>query len=437
VPADAAPPGPRLGRLAAAQVRYGVVRRRLLAENPAFRRWEEPAPVSAADLADLARRSRGTLYLEWAVLDEKTTLLFALGDDGKGLTARALRLPVGAGALGRLTRGWRRALVGNNVAVAQTERQFARDLFDALLGPAERAGLLAPGRFNRLVLVPDGPLLDIPFAALEDRAGRRLVERFPLSRAISLGALCLPDLPEPAGKSAAGLDLFCAASPASPAQVASAGGRVRGSGGAATPPLRFRPLRHAAEEAKGISALFPGALTLTGGAMTESALRREMGRHAVLHFVTHGVLDPANGLGSWLLLSPEAGADPEHDGRLEAREIMGMSLSARMAVLSSCASGRGQDQGGDGVLGFAWAFRAAGCPSVVSSLWEIDDRATARLMAAFYARLRAGAAKDEALRGAMLTLRREDRTRRPFFWAAFDITGDAGPIITKKASPGR
>jgi CHAT domain-containing protein len=332
-------------------------------------------------------------------VDENTTLLFALsGKDG----LRPFTLPVGRAEWKALVDSWRTALT----EARHSETKEAATLSRLLLGPLERAGLLPCSRYTCLVLVPDGPLLDIPFAALPDGTGKRLVESYALSSSASLGALTWPANPRQPSAS-----LLCA--------VDSAGrrGEARGS----PPRDGFGPLRHARAEAKEVTRLFPGALRLAGARAREGVIKKQIGRYTVLHFATHGVLMASNGLLSWLMLAPEPPTSRE-DGRLEAREIAGLPLSAQLAVLSACETGRGQALGGEGLLGLAWAFRAAGCASVVASHWRVDDAATGRLMALFYRDLQAGRRKDAALQQAMLSVR--EAHAEPFFWAAFQIMGD-------------
>src|SRR5205085_7778557 len=97
-------------------------------------------------------------------------------------------------------------------------------------------------------------------------------------------------------------------------------------------------------------------------------------------------------------------------------------------ALSACETGRGQLRGGEGLMGLAWAFRAAGCPSVIASQWQVDDAATASLMDRFYKALRTGKPKDEALRAAMLSVRGEPGHGHPYYWAAFQVFGDTAPL---------
>src|SRR6185437_8454913 len=131
-------------------------------------------------------------------------------------------------------------------------------------------------------------------------------------------------------------------------------------------------LKYAREEGEAVVDLVPGALGLVGPQAREAEVKQEIGEYALLHFATHGYLDPVNSLRSGLVLAPEP-RDGTEDGVLEAREIMGLKLSAKLAVLSACETARGQARGGEGLQSLAWAFRAAGCPSVVASQWQVND----------------------------------------------------------------
>ncbi len=110
-----------------------------------------------------------------------------------------------------------------------------------------------------------------------------------------------------------------------------------------------------------------------------------------------------------------------------------MPLAARLAVLSACETGLGQQSGGEGVLGLPWAFRAAGCPTVVASLWDVDANRTSDLMIGFYRALYDRQTKrslpvDEALRRAALRMIHDPRTKSAYDWAAFQVYGDTRPL---------
>ena len=104
---------------------------------------------------------------------------------------------------------------------------------------------------------------------------------------------------------------------------------------------------------------------------------------------------------------------------------MNMKLKAQLAVLSACDTGRG-DITGDGVVGLSRSFIAAGVPSVIVSLWQVDDRSTSELMTEFYEQLMADKKRDkaQALRKAMLKTMKKYPTR-PRYWAAFTLIGES------------
>jgi CHAT domain-containing protein len=134
-------------------------------------------------------------------------------------------------------------------------------------------------------------------------------------------------------------------------------------------------------------------------------------------------------MASGLLLTPPPAEPPpghtDDDGALQAWEIFSqLRLRAELAVLSACQTGLGKNVAGEGLVGLTRALQYAGCRSVIASQWQVDDASTAALMGALHRGLRAGLAKDEALRRAMAAVRAEPRTAHPYYWAAFLLTGD-------------
>jgi CHAT domain-containing protein len=222
----------------------------------------------------------------------------------------------------------------------------------------------------------------------------------------------------------------------------------------------YAPLPGTQREVEAIAALFPVADKLLGadaGKPKLAELERDLGRYDVLHLATHGVVDPDRALQSALILSQSA----EDDGQLTALHMKEQwQLRAEMVVLSACETGLGRRAVGEGYLGFSQALFLAGARSVLLSLWEVDDTATALLMVRFYENLlgkreglKSPLSKAEALREAKGWLRQltaleigtaverlpkvrgAERAKppattmaRPFehphYWSAFILVGD-------------
>jgi len=162
------------------------------------------------------------------------------------------------------------------------------------------------------------------------------------------------------------------------------------------------------------------ATVLTGAAATESAFRADAPTRSIVHLATYGVLNKRNPLFSFIQLGPGEG----EDGRLEAYEVAGLTLSADLVVLSACQTGVGAGAlsdvpAGDDWVGLVRAFLTAGAGRVVATLWPVEDLTTAKLMERFYRRLAAGAEAGDALADAQRSVLREQNTAHPFFWAPF------------------
>jgi CHAT domain-containing protein/tetratricopeptide (TPR) repeat protein len=237
-------------------------------------------------------------------------------------------------------------------------------------------------------------------------------------------------------------------SPTSPAAEKKIAALIRSLRGAT-----FEPLPGARREVEAVSALFDQSTILLGSEASEQALEplNEQGRLAqyqVIHLATHGQVDDLTPLHSRLLLAQDGLRDasrlaesdgPAFDGFLTAGEVMSRwKLAADLVTLSCCQSGLGRQSGGEGLIGFAQAFFLAGSRSLLVSLWEVDDRATALLMTRFYQNWlgkRAGLSqplpKAEALREAKEWLR--SLTGEDFQREIIQIS--RGELRTRNASP--
>ena len=392
--------------LHAARVERDAFATRLYGTHPDLRtlRGEAPA-LSSAELRSLVDAQ--TALLVYVVARDVPGRLLVLTRAGDGLDLRAYPLPADR-EIGEAVHAFRSALAARDLAVAAR----ARALHDLLIAPAAAQIASRP----RLVIVPDGPLWELPFQALMPRAGRYLVEDRSISYVPSLTVLReMHARRRPVG---AGSSLLALANPTLGETGPRRGIALMGGESLAALP-------DAEEQTRALAALYPARdrRVYVGAEAREDVFKREAGRHRLLHLATHGLLDDANPLYSQLVLAAPRAGDAE-DGLLEAREILELDLDADLAVLSACETGRGQISGGEGLIGLSWSFFVAGCPTTVVSQWKVESRSTSALMVAFHKELRAGRARADALARAMRSQMRQPQWRHPFYWAAFAVIGD-------------
>lgn len=161
---------------------------------------------------------------------------------------------------------------------------------------------------------------------------------------------------------------------------------------------------------------------------TENRFKDVAAKYRILHIATHGIIDDQNPMYSKLLFYNNN--DTIEDGFLNTYELFNMELHADMAVLSACNTGYGKDYSGEGIMTIARGFLYAGVPSVVMSLWQINDESSSLIMEKFYVYLKKDLPKDQALRKAKLDyIEQSDKiTADPYFWAGFIHIGDKTPI---------
>jgi CHAT domain-containing protein len=181
-------------------------------------------------------------------------------------------------------------------------------------------------------------------------------------------------------------------------------------------------------EAEQILALAPKADNLQVmdfKANRAAALHPDLRQYRYLHFATHGLLDSERpGLSALVLSLVDEQGKPQ-DGFLRAHELYNLQLPAELVVLSACQTGLGKDVKGEGLVGLTRGFLSAGAARVVVSLWNVNDRATAELMTKFYRQmLQAGARPAAALRAAQLELGQQKQWHAPYYWAAFTLQGE-------------
>jgi CHAT domain-containing protein len=255
--------------------------------------------------------------------------------------------------------------------------------------------LAAHLRGRRLLVVPDAALQYVPFAALTIPAASGAV---PLLDRYELVVL-------PSASAAAALRSADGTDAPSRSVVVVAGRRNTGG---------LAPLPFARREADAIAALAQRDYSV----VVQSGLDRETpARARIVHFAAHAVVDVAR---------PERSGIALDDGLLTLRDVYGLRLDADLVVLSGCRTALGREVAGEGLIGLTRGFLYAGARSVVASLWDVSDAATATLMTRFYRRLLLdGDAPAAALRWAQRSMARDPRWRAPYYWAGFELQGPA------------
>ena len=359
-------------------------------------------------------------------------------------------------------------------------KRLGASLYQALFGSGFGSLESALTGSRELIIAADGELTQVPFEALVDAEGRWLIERFGVSYLTS--ARGLVDMTSKSGtkrvaaRSGAvvlgGVD-YDGDATTQIAQIASSPDvDATRSADQSFAELRWKYLPGTVAELEGLKgvAAFSGAVALQGKAADEAALRALRGPK-VLHVATHGFFlpdVPAPPEVPGTARSGEAFARPltespllrsgialaganlrdkkpgDDDGVLTALEASGLDLQGtELVVLSACETGVGDVRLGDGVVGLARALVLAGAQTQVMSLWQVDDDATRALMIAYYQRLARGEGKAEAMRQVRLAMLRGGADAEalsgdtpaapgpwshPFYWAAFLVHGDTGPL---------
>ena len=292
-------------------------------------------------------------------------------------------------------------------------RPRLQQLHQLLIQPI--ADLLPDDENERVIFIPHQQLFLVPFPALQDEAGNYLIEKHTILSAPSIQMLALTR------------------------QARRGDGETGGRGevlvvGNPTMPSIWNPeteeterlsnLPDAESEAVAIANLFNTQPFIKGDA-TESAVTQQMPTARLIHLATHGLLHygilEETGVRDFpgaIALAPDNG----EDGFLTSAELQEMELQAELVVLSACKTGQG-DITSDGVIGLSRSLVAAGVPSLIVSLWSVEDDTTAELMIRFYQNLDGTDDKAQALRQAMLDTMAEHPNPRN--WAAFTLIGEA------------
>ena len=350
--------------------------------------------IPPADPVDPGKLRAGEIVLYPIVLPDRLELIYAQG--GPESDGRFHRLPAQSLAqddVGMLVREMTDSIVyfADDAWEARSRR-----LYDLLIAPI--ADRLTPQ--STLIIVPDGPLRSLPFAALRDAEGQFLAERTRLSVAPALS-----------------YSEVGSRTPKRPAIVAAAL-----STEVSVPAGDFAALENTITEAQ--TALDYGDIKLRHARLLANFSKDDLenalseGPLDILHLATHASFNGRSDR-SFIVADGEVIMLSELRAMIEERKSLGDRLN--LLVLSACETAVGDDQAS---MGLAGAAVQAGAPSVLASLWQVDDEGTSLLMEVFYDNLAAGMSKSEALREAQLAMIRSGESQAdPYVWSSFVLLG--------------
>jgi CHAT domain-containing protein/tetratricopeptide (TPR) repeat protein len=399
-------------QLLAAQ--YQDVEAEIRARSPRYASLTQPEPLSVPSIQE-------------QLLDENTVLLeYALGKQRSFLwlatpaSVRSFVLP-GQEEIERAARRAYRELSVNSAAGGPALRALSRILLAPLAG--QLAG-------KRLVLVTDGALQYIPFAALtmpgerEELIARHEIVHLPSASTLAVLRRDTQARPQAPRLVALLADpVFDAADPrvngkrkVSPAAFESSG------------VMTFERLRSSRDEAEAVARLAgpSGSLVaLDFDASKETATSPDLSQYRIVHFATHGLVNSKHPELSGLVFSMVDRNGKPRNGFLSASEIFNLKLGADLVVLSACQTALGKEVRGEGLIGLTRGFMYAGSPRVLASLWRVPDQGTFELMKQFYTGMLARTMTPAAaLRAAQIFMKNDRRWSAPYNWAGFVLQGE-------------
>lgn len=444
---------------------YDLVQAQIRANSPAYASLTEPSPLSPERIQAALKEDDGTVLLEYMLGDERS---YVWAVTPGALVARELP---GRRELESLARDVYAGLTARQQQANESPSQYRERYTSAEARLCRSAvefsrlafgGMLTNLKAQRLLVVADGDLSYIPFDALPspDSAGvcgpgaeppgyTPLLVSYEVVHLPSFSSLALLrqlNSASPGGARRIAVWADPVFEPDDP-RVSPAAHELKPDGGTASevsrlaarglgltrgeqeqPPARLLATR---EEADSIMRFAPaGAVTLLTGfaASHESVVGRDLQDYRILHFATHGLINNRYPSLSSLLLSTVDERGHGRNGLLQLRDIYGLRLNADLVVLSGCRTGLGEEFDGEGLVGMTQGFLYAGSKRVIVSLWNVQDQATASLMADFYREmLEGGVVPSAALRRAKLKMYERGAWRAPYYWSAFIIEGEFRP----------
>ncbi len=451
---------------------YERVQAEIRERSPRYAALTQPQPLGLVEIQKEVVVDANTILLEYALGEEKS-FLFAI----TGKAFNSYQLPRRE-VIEKAARRYYELLTARNRPVkfeepAQRSQRLQQADKDLSAAGVELSRMIlrpvaAELRQHRLLIVADGTLQLIPFAALPvsggmgvgETRGKRTARPVPLianhevvhlpsASALAVLRRELRDR-EPAPKLLAVLadPVFEAEDERLPKEVRQRIARERQapkenltatiatddltravqSAGLEGERGSLTRLPYTRVEARAILALAPktesfGAFDFA--ANQAAALDPSLGQYRYVHFATHGLLNDRHPELSGLVLSLLDREGRTQDGFLRMVEVFNLNLPAELVVLSGCKTGLGKEIRGEGLVGLTRGFIHAGAARVLVSLWDVNDRATAELMTKFYrGMLSKGLRPAAALQAAQSELSRQPQWQAPYYWASFVLMGE-------------
>ncbi|TAF02369.1 MAG: CHAT domain-containing protein, partial [Nostocales cyanobacterium] len=417
---------------------YQDLQTKIRSNSPRYAAITQPQPLTLQQIQQQVL-DENTLLLEYSLGEEKS-YLWAV--DKNGMTS--YELPNSA-EIEKLVKNFRNQILKPS-STKKLVAEAAAPLTKILLEPvAKQLGN------KRLVIVGDGALQYLPFAALatpNSQEYQPLIINHELITLPSASTVALLRT-EKTGKKPASKGIAILADPVFTKDDQRFTGRDKPSQqntdnletlalkrAADNTDIKFQRLPFTREEAKTILNLFPQNPTQNQtqnqilsafdfAANRDFIASPQISQYRILHFATHGILDSKQPELSGLVLSLfDENGKPEN-GFLRLHDVFNLNLSADLVVLSACQTGLGEEIKGEGVVGLTTGFIYAGTPRVVMSLWNVQDQATSVLMGKFYQKmLKEGLKPAAALRQAQIEMFNSDDFSKADYWAAFTFQGE-------------
>jgi CHAT domain-containing protein/Tfp pilus assembly protein PilF len=450
--------------ISALEDEYQQVQVAIRQASPAYAALTQPQPLGLKEIQ--AQLDQGTMLLEYSLGEERSYVwavtqssLKAYELPGREPIEQAARLVYGLfTARGQSQAGENIEAKKERIAVADLQlRNAIRELSHMVLGPiSSELGA------ERLVIVADGALQYVPFGALSvvsgqlPGAGRNArtgdqqptIERplildheivsLPSASALAIQRQGLRHRkPAPNAVAVIADPVFSASDERLRVRSKTGAAKQVQDGPANTriiehladnSGLTIRRLKFTRQEADQILAEAPRGKNLRAvdfKANRAMATGSELSNYRYVHFATHGYIDSERPDLSAIVLSLVDEEGKPEDGFLRAHEIYNLDLPAELVVLSACETGLGREIKGEGLVGLTRGFMYAGARRVVVSLWNVNDKATAELMARFYqGMLREKKTPAAALRSAQIEMSRQRQWQSPYYWSAFVLQGE-------------